>query len=250
MTDPARTPRGAGVSQPDAAQKDTAQAGALRDHTPQANNISGDRTALLPASPPDHAANGLVGEIRQCRLCASRFAATRTAHTPRPVPWFQHEARILLAGQAPGARVHELGRPFDDRSGDRLRDWLGVDRATFYDLRRIASVPMAFCFPGYNAQGSDLPPPRTCAETWHDRVMRQLPNLRLRIVIGAYAQRWHLGVKAPMTDVVRGFQDHLPSAIALPHPSWRNTGWLRKNPWFETELLPVLRAKVKEALND
>ena len=192
----------------------------------------------------------LAEDIRACRLCAARFAATKTQHQPRPVPWFRPSARLLIAGQAPGLQVHEKGRPFDDRSGDRLRDWLGIDRDTFYDLDRVAVVPMAFCFPGYDARGSDLPPPPICSTTWHDAVIGGLPDLRLRVVIGAYAQTYHLGRKGPLTETVRGFRDHLPDAIPLPHPSWRNTGWLKKNPWFETDLLPVLRQKVKEALGD
>jgi len=190
----------------------------------------------------------LAQDIQACRLCADRFAATATRHQPRPVVWFRPSARILIAGQAPGLQVHEKGRPFDDRSGDRLRDWLGIDRGTFYDLDRIAIVPMAFCFPGYDAKGSDLPPPKICANTWHDDVMQALPDVRLRIVIGAYAQRYHLGAKGKMTDTVAAFRNHLPGTIPLPHPSWRNTGWLKRNPWFEQDLLPVLQAKVKEAL--
>ena len=192
----------------------------------------------------------LAEDIRACRLCAARFATTKTQHQPRPVPWFRPSARLLIAGQAPGLQVHEKGRPFDDRSGDRLRDWLGIDRDTFYDLDRVAVVPMAFCFPGYDARGSDLPPPAICSTTWHDAVIGGLTDLRLRVVIGAYAQTYHLGRKGPLTETVRGFRDHLPEAIPLPHPSWRNTGWLKKNPWFETDLLPVLRQKVKEALGD
>ncbi|MGI3170422.1 uracil-DNA glycosylase family protein [Pseudooceanicola sp. C21-150M6] len=191
----------------------------------------------------------LPDQIRACRLCADRFAATATRHAPRPVPWFRAGARLLIAGQAPGLQVHEKGRPFDDRSGDRLRDWLGIDRDTFYDRDRIAIVPMAFCFPGYDARGADLPPPKLCAETWHGQVMQALPDVRLKIIIGAHAQRYHLGMTAPVTQVVRDFRAYGP-AIPLPHPSWRNTGWLRKNPWFEAELLPVLRARVKEALDD
>lgn len=204
--------------------------------------------------PPDDASSpamtDLPAEIRACRLCADRFAATATRHAPRPVAWFRPGARLLIAGQAPGLQVHEKGRPFDDRSGDRLRDWLGIDRDTFYDLTRIAVVPMAFCFPGYDARGSDLPPPKLCAETWHARVFATMPEIRLRLLIGAHAHRWHLGTKAPMTQTVADFRDHLPESIPLPHPSWRNTGWLKRNPWFETDLLPVLRARVKEALND
>ncbi|OWU86374.1 uracil-DNA glycosylase [Oceanicola sp. 22II-s10i] len=190
----------------------------------------------------------LPDRIRACRLCADRFATTRTAHAPRPVVWFRPGARLLIAGQAPGIRVHESGRPFDDRSGDRLRDWMGVDRETFYDMSRIAVVPMAFCFPGYDAKGSDLPPPRLCAATWHDAVMDTLPDLHLRLLIGAHAHRYHLGLRTPVTETVRAWRDHAPGAFPLPHPSWRNTGWLKKNPWFETELIPVLQAQVKEAL--
>ena len=137
----------------------------------------------------------LADEIRACRLCADRFAATKTAHAPRPVAWFEPSATILIAGQAPGMRVHQSGIPFDDPSGDRLRDWLGVDRETFYDRTRIAIVPMAFCFPGYDAKGSDLPPPRICGQTWHARVMSALPNIRLRLIVGGYAHRYHLGVR-------------------------------------------------------
>ena len=190
----------------------------------------------------------IADEIRACRLCASRFAETRTAHAPRPVAWFRSGARLLIAGQAPGMRVHESGRPFDDRSGDRLRDWLGIDRETFYDRDRVAVVPMAFCFPGYNASGSDLPPPRICRATWHDRVMGALSAVRFRVVIGGYAQAYHLGRRGGVTETVAAWRDHLPDALPLPHPSWRNTGWLKKNPWFEAEVLPVLRARVKEVL--
>ena len=140
--------------------------------------------------------DALTREISACRLCAERFAATETAHEPRPVTWFAPGARILIAGQAPGARVHASGRPFTDPSGDRLRDWLGIDETVFYDRSRIAIVPMAFCFPGYDAKGSDLPPPPLCANTWRERVMNALPGLRLTVVIGGYAQRWHLGGRA------------------------------------------------------
>ena len=190
----------------------------------------------------------LSHRISACRLCAPRFAATATRHAPRPVTWFAPGARILVVGQAPGMRVHQSGRPFTDRSGDRLRDWMGVDRDTFYDRARIAITPMAFCFPGYDARGSDLPPPRVCAETWHDAVDATLaPTLTL--LVGAYAQRRYLGTRASLTDTVRGWRDHLPDILPLPHPSWRNTGWLRKNPWFESDLLPVLRTRVAEALN-
>lgn len=190
----------------------------------------------------------LASDIRACRLCAADFAATETRHEPRPVTWFQPGARILIAGQAPGARVHESGRPFTDPSGDRLRDWMGIEKDVFYDQTRIAIVPMAFCFPGYDARGSDLPPPKRCAETWHARVMAALGNVRLSVFVGSYALRWHLGTKASLTDTVRDWQSFLPKAIPLPHPSWRNTAWIRKNPWFETDLLPHLRTSVAGAL--
>jgi uracil-DNA glycosylase family 4 len=189
----------------------------------------------------------LPDRISACRLCAEGFAETRTAHAPRPVAWFEETARLRVIGQAPGKRVHETGLPFNDRSGDRLREWMGVDRDTFYDKSRIAITPMAFCFPGYDARGSDLPPPRICAETWHDDVDAVL-RPELTLLVGAYAQRRHLGTKCSLTDTVRGWRDHAPAILPLPHPSWRNTGWLKKNPWFEAELLPVLRTRVAEVL--
>ncbi|MCV2894034.1 uracil-DNA glycosylase family protein [Lentibacter sp. XHP0401] len=191
----------------------------------------------------------LQDDIARCRLCASRFAATKTAHIPRPVVWFRPEARLLIAGQAPGMRVHQSGVPFDDRSGARLRDWLGLTPAEFYDQNKVAIVPMAFCFPGYDASKSDLPPPKICGQTWHDKVMQTLPSIKLRVVIGAPAQRYHLGVRTSVTDAVKSWRDHAPEVFPLPHPSWRNTGWLKKNPWFEADLLPKLRAAVKEALS-
>ncbi len=190
----------------------------------------------------------LSRQIGECRLCASRFAATATAHTPRPVVWFRPSARILIAGQAPGARVHASGRPFSDPSGDRLRDWLGMDSAVFYDQARVAVVPMAFCFPGHDARKADLPPPPVCAQTWHHRVMAQLQQVELTVLVGAYAHRWHLGARSPVTRTVAGWRDHAPRCFVLPHPSWRNTGWLKKNPWFASDLLPQLRARVQEVL--
>ncbi len=185
-----------------------------------------------------------------CRICAARFLATRTAHQPRPVPWLSATAPILVAGQAPGARVHALGRPFDDPSGDRLREWMGVDRPTFYDRRRFAVLPMAFCFPGYDMRGADLPPPPICAATWRDRALAAMPGVHLTLLVGAYAQRWHLGHKATRSvgETVRAWRDVGPGIMPLPHPSWRNTGWLRRNPWFEAELVPELRARVASLL--
>jgi len=192
----------------------------------------------------------LHAEIENCRLCAARFSATDTAHVPRPVVWFQRSAKILIAGQAPGMKVYNSGRPFTDPSGDRLRDWLGLDEVAFYDLSRVAIVPMAFCFPGYDAKGSDLSPPSICGQTWHDRVMAELDKVQLRVLVGASAHRYHLGTKTGVTQTVAGWRDHAPDTFVLPHPSWRNTGWLKKNPWFREEVLPALRARVKEVLND
>ncbi|MCP5037203.1 MAG: uracil-DNA glycosylase family protein [Rhodobacteraceae bacterium] len=187
-------------------------------------------------------------EISLCRLCADRFAATATAHSPRPVLWFRPGVRVVIIGQAPGARVHRSGIPFDDPSGDRLRDWLGVGRAAFYDRSRVAIVPMAFCFPGYNAKGADLPPPPVCAKTWAAKVRDHIGHAHLTLLIGGYAQKWHMDTRAGVTETVAGRQNHAPNVFPLPHPSWRNTGWLQKNPWFDAQLLPALRHCVKEVL--
>lgn len=194
------------------------------------------------------AAEHLVTEIRTCRICAPRFAATQTAHAPRPVVWFRPNARILVAGQAPGARVHASGHPFTDPSGDRLRDWLGVDEARFYDRDLFAIIPMAFCFPGYDMRKADLPPPVICAQTWHARVMAALGQVELVILVGAHAHRWHLGGQSGVTETVRNWQAHAPRVFPLPHPSWRNTAWLKKNLWFEADVLPALRNRVREVL--
>ncbi|HEY4250154.1 MAG TPA: uracil-DNA glycosylase family protein [Roseomonas sp.] len=199
----------------------------------------------------------LIASLRACRIC--RDAPRRgppLPHEPRPVLQVSPRARICIAGQAPGARVHASGRPYSDASGVRLRQWLGIDDAVFYDSTRIAVIPMGFCFPGYDAAGSDLPPRRECAETWHDRLFAQLPDIGLMLVIGQYAQRWHLGraeTEGGVTGTVGRWRAILdrpgrPRMLPLPHPSWRNTGWLRRNPWFGEELLPVLRAEVAALL--
>ncbi len=191
---------------------------------------------------------GLERQIGECRLCKERFALTATAHAPRPVVWFHPSARLLIAGQAPGARVHESGRPFTDASGDRLRQWLGMSDAQFYDKDRVAIVPMAFCFPGYDAKKADLPPPPVCARTWRARVLDALPEIELTVLVGAYAQRYHLGGSARVTDRVFAWREYAPRIFPLPHPSWRNTAWVKRHPWFETDLLPALQARVKELL--
>jgi uracil-DNA glycosylase len=195
-------------------------------------------------TPPE----GLSRELGACHLCADRFAATVTAHQPRPVVWFRPSARLLIAGQAPGARVHASGIPFSDPSGDRLRDWLGLDKAAFYDLDRVAIVPMAFCFPGYDAAGADLAPPPICATTWRSRVIASIRDVRLTLLVGGASQRWHLGTR-DVTGTVANWREYLPAGlIPLPHASWRNTGWLARNPWFTAELLPDLRRAVNNAM--
>ena len=203
-----------------------------------------------PEPAPDPAR--LHDDIRACRLCAADFARTATAHEPRPVVWFRPGARILIAGQAPGLRVHEEGRPFWDASGRRLRDWLALSEEEFYDLSRIAVVPMAFCFPGYDDKGADLPPPRRCPTTWHRAVGHALGPVPLVLPVGGHAHRWYLGpaARGGVTATVAGWRAHAPRVFPLPHPSWRNTGWLKRNPWFEAELLPALRARVREVLDD
>lgn len=191
----------------------------------------------------------LVAEIRACRLCAARFAATATAHAPRPVDWFRPGARLLIAGQAPGARVHASGRPFTDRSGERLRDWTGLTEAAFYDLSRVAIVPMAFCFPGYDGKGADLQPPAICAATWRARVMDTLGPMPLTLLVGGAAIRWHLGLRDVTAAVADWRGPAATGVFPLPHPSWRNTGWLKRNPWFQADLLPALRARVQEVMD-
>lgn len=192
--------------------------------------------------------DALSSEIRDCPLCAERFSLTKTAHSPRPVVWFQHQAKVLIAGQAPGMRVHQSGVPFDDRSGDRLRDWMGLSHEQFYDRQNVAIVPMAFCFPGYDAKGSDLPPPPICAKTWRAKVLGQLPNVRVTLIVGGYAQNWHFNKKASVTAHVSQWRDHAPALYPLPHPSWRNNAFLKQHAWFEAELLPHLKRRVAEVL--
>lgn len=190
----------------------------------------------------------LPDRIRSCRLCAPRFAQTATRHAPRPVAWFARGARVLVTGQAPGMRVHRSGRPFDDASGARLRDWMGIDEATFWDVGRVAIVPMGFCFPGYDAGGSDLPPPAICASTWRAAALDHVGPVGATLLVGGHAQAWHLG-PGRVTDRVSAWRDHAARGVwPLPHPSWRNTAWLRRNPWFEAEAVPALRAAVARAL--
>jgi uracil-DNA glycosylase len=198
------------------------------------------------------ALNKLISGIRACRICrdAPLYGAP-LPHEPRPVIQVTRKARICIASQAPGARVHASGRPYTDASGVRLRAWLGIGEDIFYDAEKIAVVGMGFCFPGNDAQGGDLPPRRECGEIWHERLFAQLPNIQLMILIGQYAQKYHLdleakgGVAATVERWREIYEEQKdPRRIPLPHPSWRNTGWLKKHAWFEKDLLPVLRAEV------
>jgi len=191
----------------------------------------------------------LQSDVRACTECAAEFTKTASAHNPRPVFWLSESARILIAGQAPGVRVHDSGRPFTDPSGDRLRDWMGVSEDQFYDRERVAILPMAFCFPGYDANGSDLPPPRRCAQLWRAQSMALMPSIELTLLVGGYAQKWHLPGAGSVTETVSNWREFAPGIFPLPHPSWRNTGWLKKHPWFETDLLPQLRARVSQVMN-
>jgi uracil-DNA glycosylase len=197
----------------------------------------------------------LLEEIRACRICVERPQGKPLPHEPRPVVIGSSTARILIAGQAPGTRVHASGIPFDDRSGDRLRDWMGVSRDQFYDPDLFAIVPMGFCFPGIAANGGDLPPRRECAPAWRARLMAHMPQIELVLAIGQYAHAWHLGKRRgrTLTETVRMWREifetsETPRIVPLPHPSWRNTAWLKRNPWFEKELLPVLKREIAQRM--
>ena len=188
--------------------------------------------------------DAVLADIRACRACDGAIPE------PRPVVRVGQGTRLLICGQAPGRRVHESGLPFDDASGDRLRTWLGVDRDAFYGNSVIGVAAMAFCFPGTNPKGGDYPPPPRCATLWRPRLLAGLPNVELTLLVGSYAQGWALGdrAKASMTETVLAWRDYLPAFLPLPHPSWRNTGWLKRHPWFEDEITPNLRARVAAML--
>ncbi len=188
--------------------------------------------------------DSLLHRIRACRLCEAQLPLG-----PNPVLRARADARLLIVGQAPGLKVHESGIPWNDASGIRLRHWLGIERETFYDEARVAIVPMGFCYPGRGESG-DLPPRPECRATWHPQLLPMLGNIRLQLLIGHYAQQYFLGAKRAktLTETVRNFREHLPGAIPLPHPSPRNQLWLKTNPWFEQELIPVLRAAVADVL--
>ena len=194
-----------------------------------------------------HAMDKLLTEIRACRICEAHLPLG-----PRPVLQASATSRLLIVSQAPGRKVHESGIPFNDVSGDRLREWLGIDKPTFYDASRIAIVPMGFCFPG-SGKGGDLPPRPECAPTWHPRLLPLLTRVQLTLAIGQYAQNGLLEIPrgTKLTDTVRDWRKHLERGVLpLPHPSPRNRPWVMNNPWFESELLPVLRERVAAALRD
>lgn len=188
----------------------------------------------------------LLREIRRCRICAETLP-----HEPRPVVRLKSTVKLCIVGQAPGLRVHESGIPFNDPSGDRLREWMGVTREEFYDERKIGIVPMGFCFPGYTDKGADKPPRRECAPAWRAQLFETAPDIPFLLVVGGYAQAYHLKGRAKrnLTETVRAWRDYTPRVIPLPHPSWRNNSWLKKNPWFGKELLPYLKRRVRRMLN-
>jgi uracil-DNA glycosylase len=202
----------------------------------------------------------LHARISACRICRDTPDGPPLPHDPRPVLRIGSTARICLCGQAPGTRVHASGLPFTDPSGDRLREWMGVSPEEFYDTSRIAIVPMGFCFPGLDTKGGDLPPRLECAREWRQEIFDALPGFELVVLIGLYAQRWHLGARAmsTLTATVENWAAYscdapagtmLPLFLPLPHPSWRNNAWLKRNPWFETDVIPYLRTEVRRLLS-
>ena len=186
----------------------------------------------------------LLAEVRACTICK--------AHLPlgvRPVLQLHPKARILIAGQAPGLKVHQSGIPFDDASGNRLREWMGITRETFYDPKQVAILPMGFCFPGTGKSG-DLPPREECEPAWRKELLGVLQNVQLTLVLGKYAQSYHFGgARRSVTDLVKSWPEYWPQTVPLPHPSPRNNIWLRRNPWFEADLLPVLRKRIAKEID-
>lgn len=214
----------------------------------------------MGTAPMPHGIEALATRIRACRLCRDApYKGPPLPQEPRPILRVNTTARLLIASQAPGIRAHTSGLPFDDPSGDRLRYWMGLDRPRFYDERRVLIAPMGFCFPGHTADKADLPPRRECALTWHDELFASMPQVELILTIGRYAQAYHfkrlgrpLSPTVKLDELVRGWRNvagSSPRLFALPHPSWRNSAWLKRNPWFETEVLPELRHEVEQAFS-
>ncbi|MCR8957900.1 uracil-DNA glycosylase family protein [Variovorax sp. S2] len=190
--------------------------------------------------------DALLAEIRSCNACAAYLPLG-----PRPVVQASASARLLIVGQAPSLTVHTTGVPWNDKSGEQLRRWLGIDREVFYDPERVAIMPMGYCYPGRGSSG-DLPPRKECAGLWHERLLAQMKHIELTLLIGQYAQRHFLGSasKGSVTETVEAFADYAPRFVPLPHPSPRNTGWFKHHPWFESDVLPVLRERVRHALRN
>lgn len=188
----------------------------------------------------------LLKDIRACRLCEASLPLG-----PRPVLVADAAAPILIAGQAPGTKVHESGIPWDDPSGDRLREWLGVDKDTFYNPKNFAIIPQGFCYPGRLEKGGDSPPRVECAQTWHPKLIPLLSNVKLTLAVGQYAHKYHLGARRKKTlkATVQAYEEFVPDLMPLPHPSWRVTGWMKKNPWFETDIIPILQAETRHLLS-
>ncbi len=210
------------------------------------------RSGAMPTNPLDN----LLDKIRNCRICIDNPQGPPLPHPPRPVLRPSQTAKICVCGQAPGTRVHASGTPFMDPSGKRLRAWMGVTREQFYDNSKIAIVPMGFCFPGLDAKGGDLPPRKECAKAWRKQLFALMPQLELILLVGFYAQKWHLGDQAErnLTETVRQWRRYAcatvegPAYLPLPHPSWRNNGWLRKNDWFENTVIPYLQQQVRQLM--
>lgn len=203
------------------------------------------KTKNLPNSAKYSTLEVLLADIRDCRECEQYLP-----HGPRPVLRAGKSARILIVGQAPGARVHATGIPWDDPSGERLRSWMGVEKKVFYDASRIAIIPMAYCYPG-RGNGGDLPPRRECAALWLDLLLAKLPHIELTLLVGQYAQRHFLAGrrKSSLTETTRAWQEYAPQYFPLPHPSPRNTPWMQRNPWFEQQVLPALHTRVSALLD-
>jgi uracil-DNA glycosylase len=189
--------------------------------------------------------NRMLREVRACRICEAELP-----FGSRPVVQLANTARLLIIGQAPGSKVHQTGIPWNDPSGDRLRDWLKLNRSTFFDETKVAILPMGFCYPGAGENGGDNPPRPECAPRWHERLLKHLPDLQLTLLVGQYAHRYYLreGRKASMTETVRAFSQYGPQLFPLPHPSWRSVIWMRKHPWFEEAVIPELRKAVRKLI--
>ena len=185
----------------------------------------------------------LIKQVQDCTLCLDYLP-----QKPRPILSVGKNAKVMIIGQAPGTKAHQTGTPWDDQSGNRLRDWLNIDRHTFYDTNRIAIMPIGFCYPGRLERGGDKAPRTECASKWHDRLLAQLPNIKLTILVGMYAQAYYLDDFRTLTKTVKNWRNYLPLFIPTPHPSWRTTAWQKTNPWFEKELIPELRKNVSNLL--